>query len=45
LLDQLEEVDGTVQEGRLKLALEINIGISPIGCVSDEVGQIRRGFS
>lgn len=32
LLDQLKEVDGTVQEGRLKLALEINIGISPVGC-------------
>lgn len=41
LLDQLKEVDGTVQEGRLKLALQVNIGISPVGCVSHEVGQIK----
>lgn len=34
LLDQLEEVDGTVQEGGLKLALEINIGFSPVSWVS-----------
>jgi hypothetical protein len=34
LLDQLEEIDGAVQEGRLKLALEIDVGISPVICVS-----------
>lgn len=42
LLDQLEEVDGAVQEGRLKLALEIDVGISPVVCISGEYRRRER---
>lgn len=40
MLDQLEEVDGAVQERRLKLALEIDIAISSMDVL---VSVIERG--
>lgn len=42
LLDQLEEVDGAVQEGRLELALEVDVGVSSVDCVSTEVKWIQK---
>jgi hypothetical protein len=34
LLDQLEEIDGTVEKGRLEFTLEIDVVVSPVSIVS-----------
>lgn len=36
LLDELEQVNSAVQEGRLELALEVNVLISPVAFVSNQ---------